>query len=114
MKEVKEAFIAAVSEEAADCILTNVTCKQMTARLTDQRNISHRHGWHTDICPSEHLKEQLLDCVTGHKSDLTAMLLERVKLADLYPQLVDIINLAAMINCRSMLYGEETELDESL
>lgn len=78
---------AFLGDEEADELLANAVRELMLFQLSIKRQ-KGRGGWHTGSCTNAKLKSMLIDHVA--KGDM-----------------VDVINLAAMIHLRLMIYGDE-------
>ncbi len=79
-------FIQRMPNEAADRALVAMACDSMSEKLTRKRN-QGRHGWHNNC----------------RNNQLLVMLKRHVEKGDM----VDVMNLAAMIHARTELYGED-------
>lgn len=80
------AFIEEMPDETADSILANYTRLEMIGKLRHKRDCG-KHGWFTRICSNELLMESLKEHV--EKGDM-----------------IDVINIAAMIMFRTKLFGD--------
>lgn len=87
MNELQRMFIERTDGEQADALLLVAAQNAMEDKL-DQKRIDGRGGWHGPTCSNEALIAMLEDHLI--KGDM-----------------VDVMNIAAMIYVRSILYGDE-------
>lgn len=80
-----QSFIDAVSSADADNLLVHEITRDMNEKLAKKRKDGYS-GWHTSDCSN---------------SDLVIMLKAHIDKGDM----IDVINIAAMIHCRTKLYG---------
>jgi hypothetical protein len=85
-KQLVGAFISRISNEEADSILCEFTSYHMRQKLEKKRN-DGKHGWFNSTCTNVNLME---------------MLKEHLNRGDM----IDVINLAAMIEARKQIWGE--------
>lgn len=83
---VVAAFVLRQSNEKADSILVDIVYHEMTKRLAEKRQAG-RGGWFGPNCTNK---------------ELLAMLQRNLQKGDM----IDVINLAAMIYARAQLFGE--------
>ena len=79
-------WIIRMTDEKADTLLVEKVAYEMRRKLIKKRKDGKR-GWHTPCCSNKMLLEMLKTNI--EKGDM-----------------VDVINLAGMILCRTSLYGE--------
>ena len=87
MNETEQAFIDALPDEQADRLLVQLAGAAMQRKLEIASVLRGRGGWHRSDCSEGYLRELLAEHVV--KGDL-----------------VDVMNLAAMIYARQQLYGK--------
>lgn len=83
-------FSDVLPDSMAEDLLVRSTASAMQSKLRLCRELQGKTGWHTDACTSEDLIQSLRDAVAGELNE---------------GRLIDIINLAAMIRLRHMVYG---------
>lgn len=83
----REYLMRSMAEQVADEILVEQATRAMLEKLKKKR-CEGRGGWHTDSCSNNKLMESLKDHI--EKGDM-----------------VDVMNLAAMIYVRSLMYGDK-------
>lgn len=88
MNKTLKAFIDQVPGETADNLLVGETMEAMQARLAECRD-QGKGGWHNPSTTTESLMTSLVN-----------------ELSTDNPNMIDIINFAAMIRMRKELYGE--------
>lgn len=90
-KQLADLFIHNTPDKQAEKILVAFTGDVMLKKLKEKRNGEcGRYGWYTDACSNDSLKIELSEHMARKDPDLD-----------------DIINLAAMILCRTELYGDK-------
>lgn len=84
--ELMGEWLVGMPDEKADQLLVEKVAFDMRLKLIKKRK-EGRGGWHTAQCSNAWLKEQMVKHI--EKGDM-----------------IDVINFAGMIHCRSALYGE--------
>lgn len=81
-----------LSDQQADELLVNITCRGMSAKLRRSREMEGKHGWQSDIVCNQ---------------DLMALAHQKLQEPTTEAQLLEVINLLAMIRTRILIYGEK-------
>lgn len=84
--ELMGEWLVRMPNETADALLVEKVSHDMRKKLKKKRE-EGRGGWHGPKCSNANLKEMLIDHI--EKGDM-----------------IDVINLAGMIHCRTSLYGD--------
>ena len=87
-------FQEVLSDSIAEDLLVQATARAMQAKLRHSREQRGRHGWHTKEVTTLELETELRAKMTEYFS--------QVSYSD---NLIDIVNLAAMIRLRNQIYG---------
>lgn len=87
MRTMISGFVDRLQNKEADDLLVRIIFEEMTARLTQKRN-EGRGGWYTNACSNKELRQMIDEHLAKG-------------------EMIDVINLSAMIHCRTQLYGDK-------